>query len=396
MKQDIYLILYNKIKNEAAAVFLANVCYFLLCVCYFIRSAFLKKDIVRPNIGESRRMVEAVSPKPVSAHQIVNQPVDPEVDLSVIIPVYNYEHVLENMLRSVLNQRTRFSYEVVVVDDGSREEAKCILRRYQDVENVRVIFQENQGISGARNTGLNAIRGKYVMFVDCDDTVHEDIVEKLMGEACRTGADIVMGAHALVREKNGAEISRRKDIYPAANLERYRDGDVIMNYPGLPWGKVYRRSLFEQVRFPVNYWYEDTVIQFLIFRLAKSFSYVPEVLYDYRWYEGNYSKVQSKSSSRVVEHYWIVEYMLEQSRKIGLKADPVEYKVLLRHLGGYLYHAVAGLDEDVKKALFDLACHIVEKHKVAMPNGMNLKLRELEKSFLHRDYAKWVLVSRSL
>lgn len=396
MKEDLYLIFYNKVKNEKIALALTWFAYSLFCLRYFVLKWFRGKHIICQDVTTSRARVEAIGKKPVSNYEIVNRKTDASVELSIIIPVYNYENVLEEMIGSVINQQTQFRYEVILVDDGSREPAKEILRKYENTERIKVIYQENQGISGARNTGINAACGRYIMFVDCDDVVHCDIVEKLMREAVKTNADIVIGAHALVKQKDGAEISRRNEIYTAYDLENYQDGDGIMKYPGLPWGKVYKRELFEKVRFPVNYWYEDTIVQFLLFRLAKSYSYVPEVLYDYRWYEGNYSKVQSRSNTRVVEHYWIVEYMLEESRRIGLKADAVEYKVLLRHLGSYLYFAVASLPEDDKIAIFNLACSLVEANRVAVNNRMNLKLRELETSFREKDYTKWVLASTKL
>ncbi len=396
MKHALYLRFYALVKNETLALWLTRLAYLPVCARYFLKKWCSGKCTVDMEAAEARQRVEAVEKSPVSRFEIRNAPVDPAVDLSVIIPVYNYESVLDEMIRSVLEQKTHYRYEVILVDDGSREPAKEILRRYESRDNVTVIYQQNQGISGARNTGLNAARGKYVMFVDCDDVVHADIVQTLVDEAEKTGADIVMGGHALVKQEQGVEVSRADNIYPQGNLERYRDGDRIMNYPGLPWGKVYQRSLFAQVRFPVNFWYEDTVVHFLLFRLAKGFSYVPRVLYDYRWYEGNFSKVQSQSNVRVLEHYWIVEYMLQECRRVGLLADPVEYKVLLRHLGSYLYNGIAALPEETKQAVFCLACGLIEENRVEMPNGMNLQLRELEKAFLRRDYRGWMLAASLL
>lgn len=396
MKQTLYMIFLNKIKNPALARLLARLAYMVYCLRYFAKCLVTPKRIIHEDVEVSRKRVSTIEEKPVSSPQIRHCAVDKSIDLSIIIPVYNYELVLEKMLQSVLNQQTKYRYEVIIVDDGSREPAKEILRKYENRPLVTVIYQQNQGISGARNTGLSHARGKYIMFVDCDDTVHSDIVEKLMAEAYRTDVDIVIGAHALVKEKDGEEISRRADIYSPRNLECYRDGDSIMNYPGLPWGKVYKRALFDQVRFPLNYWYEDTIVHFLLFRLAKSYSYLPEVLYDYRWYEGNYSKVQSKSVTRVVEHYWITELMLEESRRLGLPSDSVEYKVLLRHLGGMLYHPIKGLAEEDRIAIFNLACDLAASNKVKAHRRMPLMLRELESSLLKKDYAKWVLASTLL
>lgn len=397
MKQGLYLKIFNKINNEKISALLANLIYFLVCIKYVLIKAFRKKQkSVLPSVSAAREKLMAISPKPLSDIVVENLPVKEGLDLSIIVPVYNYEKVIRRMIESILNQKTRYSYELILVDDGSNEETKSILWEYQERANVKLIFQKNMGISGARNTGLSVAEGKYIMFVDCDDTVHSDIVEKLLSRANGTNADIVMCGHRLIKERDGQIISVRNDIYPVYNLEGYKDGDYIMNYPGLPWGKVYKKYLFQNIRYPLNYWYEDTIIQFLVFRMAKSFEYIPEALYDYRWYEGNYSKVQSKSRSKVIDHYWVLEYIIKENQKLNLKNDKIFYKTLLRHLGSYLYNAVSVLDEQTQKEIFAMACNLTEQFKPDENYSLNYKLSELEKCFDKKDYYIWRIISTML
>ena len=390
MKQSIYLVIYNKVSNELVSIMLTNIIYFFVCIKYILVKILRerKKDVL-PSIAEARERLTSISPKPVSEVVINNLPERAGLDLSIIVPVYNYEKVIQRMIESILKQKTKYTYELILVDDGSNEATKSILREYQARPNVKLIFQKNMGISGARNTGLSVAEGKYIMFVDCDDTVHCDIVEKLLTRANETDADIVMCGHRLVKEKEGNVLSIRNDIYPVHNLEGYKDGDYIMNYPGLPWGKVYKKYLFHDIRYPLNYWYEDTIIQFLVFRMAKSFEYIPEALYDYRWYEGNYSKVQSKSKSKVADHYWILEYIIQENRRLHMKTDKIFYKTLIRHLGSYLYNTVSVLDEETQKAVFALACNLVKLCKPSEKYSLNYKLSQLEKCFLKKKYGLW-------
>ncbi len=86
---------------------------------------------------------------------------------SVVIPLYNKEHYIEATIRSVLNQTCK-DYEVIVVDDGSKDNSLALARKYEG-ERVRIIAQENQGVSVARNTGILNARGKYIAFLDADD-----------------------------------------------------------------------------------------------------------------------------------------------------------------------------------------------------------------------------------
>ena len=85
------------------------------------------------------------------------------------------------------------------------------------------------------------------MFIDCDDTVHDDIVECIMSEAMKNDRDMVMCAHNLSKEKDGKIFCVNPQIYPKYNLLGYKDGDYIWNFAGLPWCKVYKREMFENI-----------------------------------------------------------------------------------------------------------------------------------------------------
>lgn len=398
MTQEYYAYLFGLTGNKIIAYAGATVLYFLVCMrycCCKLRLIFRKKRELLPP-EEAERMVASVwKPEDVPPAECRGS-IDLSMDLSIVVPVYNYENVVESCIDSILNQKTAYRYEVIIVDDGSNDATKAILRQYRNNPIVRLIEQENSGISRARNTGINASTGKYLMFVDCDDCIHQDCVETLLKCAYSEETDLVIGAYALVKKQNGVETGRRDIIYSEQNLVGYTSGDVIMNYPGVPWAKVYKRELFSQVRFPEGYWYEDTIIQFLIFRQARTYTYIPKTVYDYMWYEGNYSKVQKRSSERVLDHYWILEKMLKENDRIGLKRDAVLYKVLLNHLGGYLYKAISDLSEDIQSAVFVLGRQLVLENKPDGPYALNFSLREIEKAYLKNDYEKWKLVSGKL
>lgn len=396
MKQKLYLVIHGKTKSVGVSYVIAQVLYALVCIAYRFFKFFQKEKIIEKDIEFARKQVSKISPKPVSVPQMGYQEVDEKLDLSIIVPVYNYEHVLEEMINSILNQKTSYTFELIIVDDGSGPNAKRILEKYKKLQNVCVIHQQNQGISAARNTGIGASKGKRIMFVDCDDVLKQGIVQELLDIAFEENVDIAMCGHSLVKQENGMELSRREEIYSNWNLENYGSEDIRMNYPGLPWGKVYRRELFRDIRYPVNYWYEDTITQFLVFRKAKSFAYLPKALYDYRWYEGNYSKVQKQSNSRCVEHYWIVEHMLEENDRIGLPRDEVLYRLVLKHLGSYLYFAVCNLDERIIEDIFVLACDLACRVRPEKKCHLSYKLKELERCFACKDYTDWVLACKLL
>ena len=112
--------------------------------------------------------------------------------LSVIVPVYNVEEYLGRCVDSILAQ-TYKHLEVILVDDGAKDKTPEICDKYKDDPRVTVIHQKNRGLSGARNTGLKELFGKYVLLVDSDDILCEGAIEGLLDTAFRYDCDLVEG-----------------------------------------------------------------------------------------------------------------------------------------------------------------------------------------------------------
>ena len=122
--------------------------------------------------------------------------------LSVIVPVYNAEKTLSKAIDSILSQ-TETEIELILVDDGSSDESLAICQSYAERDSrVIIISQENAGVSAARNAGIAAAHGVYIGFVDADDWIAPEMYERLLEEAKRTGADVVM-CDAMTAFSNG-------------------------------------------------------------------------------------------------------------------------------------------------------------------------------------------------
>lgn len=114
------------------------------------------------------------------------------IKVSIIVPIYNVEKYLEECLETLVNQ-TLQEIEIILVIDGSTDGSEIIARKYADrYDNIRMIVQENQGLSGARNTGLRAAQGKYVYFVDSDDYISLNAMELLYHTAEEKNAEVVL------------------------------------------------------------------------------------------------------------------------------------------------------------------------------------------------------------
>lgn len=130
-------------------------------------------------------------------------------DISVIIPVFNTEQYISRAIDSVLNQNFN-SFEIIIVNDGSTDDSREILETYsKKYENIKVIHKENEGLGFARNTGLSYAEGEYILFLDSDDYIDKDTLEKVYNRAINTNADITVFNMRKVRELDNSIIEEQ-------------------------------------------------------------------------------------------------------------------------------------------------------------------------------------------
>ncbi len=397
MTYGIYFRLYRIFRSEKISIFLTRIWKTLYLLKFLVKKAFLHKRKIMLTREQAEKRIRDAYPDPG------RRPVYPTGDnkegggrflLSIIIPVYNYADVLNECLDSVIRQKTQYSYEVIIIDDGSTDGSADVIEKYGQYDNVRFIRQENQGIGAARNRGLDEAVGKYIMFIDCDDCIHEDLVEKMLSRAAETDADIVECAYNLVKKRNGQIYQVIPNIYPESDLTGYGEECRLLNYEGLPWGKVYKSGLFDGVRYFPGYWNEDTIIQWLIFPQCKKFSYISEAEYDYSWYENNFSHIQGKQSDiRSLEYLWLLKAIMERYDELAFQKGEFFYCLLLTHLSWYLYPKLRELGEEILEAAFVAAGTIVKENRPSEPCQLPYVLKQVEKSFLQDDYELWKLAS---
>ena len=136
----------------------------ILCTCASMCTPFLRKQSML-NPHTARDILDRYQPKPAGTADGCNTLLDPTCDLQIVVPAYNVEKYLAACMDSILNQQTKYTYKVVLVDDGATDQTPQIADRYADDERVMVIHQENRGLSGARNQALNRLTGKYMSMV---------------------------------------------------------------------------------------------------------------------------------------------------------------------------------------------------------------------------------------
>lgn len=211
--------------------------------------------------------------------------------VSVIVPVYNVESYLEKCVNSVLNQSFR-DWELILVDDGSTDSSGklCDVLQQGD-DRVRVIHQENAGLGGARNTGIQAAEGTWLLFVDSDDAIEPHTLEKALETAEETGSELVFFSFASVTEEGLTQEVFHPGLPTHRPLTLADTPRLLLAGPSA-WNKLYKASLFldSGVRFPGRVWYEDIRTTLKLLPKAACCGAMEEVCYRYLLREGSITK----------------------------------------------------------------------------------------------------------
>lgn len=204
--------------------------------------------------------------------------------ISVIVPIYKVEKYLRRCVDSILAQ-TYSDLEVILVDDGSPDGCPEICDAYREKDHrVKVIHQENSGLSAARNSGLDICTGEYITFVDSDDWLHLQMLERLWS-VINTSPEIGMVTCGFSRvfeddipeetiARQPAEVFSGKDT-----MERFYDANGGIY--AMVWAKLYRRALFRDIRFPVGRLCEDDFVTHKLIMSAGRCAILKEKLYFY-------------------------------------------------------------------------------------------------------------------
>lgn len=233
--------------------------------------------------------------------------------------------------------------------------------------------------------------GKYIGFIDSDDYISNEYIQKLMNRALEKNADIVKcGYYAENLDSHEKHAILYKDLSVNRGLE-----NQILELNGFLWGAVIKNELFSDFRIPENFWYEDMITRVIIYRKCRRFEFLNEPLYYYVQHEGNISKKVEKSNDvKCLDQYFLGIKLYELSNKIGLKKDEILYKILLNEFGMMLWSRTRKVNKKIRRKVFLCACEFLNQFKV---NHM-LSLTEMEGNYViafeKHNYLLWKLSSQ--
>ena len=202
--------------------------------------------------------------------------------VSVVIPVYNVEKYVARCIESVINQ-VYSNIEIIIVNDGSTDNSENICKAYDEMEDrIVYIYQENQGLAGARNTGICYAKGEYIVFVDSDDYVAVNYVSRLYELIKQYDADIAMCGHRKTCRDDEIVDEVFYPLYQYSGQELIRsmyEHDILEI--NVAWNKMYHRKMFAKEQFPVGKLHEDFVLNTKLMYYSKRIVYTYEPLYFY-------------------------------------------------------------------------------------------------------------------
>lgn len=204
--------------------------------------------------------------------------------ISVIVPCYNIEEYVERCIKSIIHQ-TYKNLEIIAIDDGSKDNTGEILDRIAAVESRMIVFHfQNEGLSCARNHGLENANGMFIMCIDGDDFIDTDMIRKLYNMAIRHDLDLVASNYVLYYSKEKQVVGNTTDK-TCAN-ETSEDFINRLFEPSKCFcsacAKLYKRELFEGVEYPRDVFFgEDMLVAPILFDKAKRLGYTEEPLYFY-------------------------------------------------------------------------------------------------------------------
>ena len=246
------------------------------------------------------------------------------MEISVIVPVYNVEKYLEDCLKSLVNQ-TFQDMEIICVNDGSTDNSAEILKKYEG--KIKIITQENQGLSGARNTGIKAAQGRYIGFVDSDDWIDSNFYEKLHNAITETNSDIA--AASIIRGEVKYRVKYTEQQVFSSLSEK-------ISVCGIPkscyvWNKLYRAELVKRFEFKQGVYYEDVCWIPEIIKTANKLVTVPDTEYHYR--RNSSSIVKSVKSPKKQEDFYnsqisLLKFFDENNISVNEKYRHITKKII--------------------------------------------------------------------
>lgn len=294
-------------------------------------------------------------------------------EISVIVPVFKVEKYLDKCVESIVNQ-TFGDFELFLVDDGSPDNCHEMCDSWAKKDGrIKVIHKENGGLSDARNVALDKITGKYICFIDSDDYVPADSLEAMYNSLKNNDADIAVG-NMISFDENGAE----KDFYVPFTEETVLCGDDVLKTLSQPCAcnRLYKSSVFNDLRYPVGRLYEDVFIWHKVLSQVKTIVFTGRT--NYYYYIRSDSIMHQEYNIRFTDIIDAIQERYEWLESIGQKELALDARLFVYSRVAVAYAHLDKNNPEHKKRLDEIDVIYNDCYKVLMKSksvGLQQKIR---------------------
>ena len=297
--------------------------------------------------------------------------------ISIIVPVYNTAKYLTKCLDSILNQ-TFQDFEIIIVSDGPLD-ADIICDSYEKkYSNIKLIKNINKGLGGARNKGLDIAQGEYILFVDSDDWIENDL-KKLL-EYFNDSIDVIVFGINLIKDNCSIRKSLRKYFDLKFNGLTRIDDNVIFNTNVQVWNKIYKKSIIDKfnIKFPENMHYEDFPFHFIYFANIKQAYYLNEKFYNYLQRKDSLIRATYRHElNKIKDHINGCYFIFQKFKELNIFENN---KILFSKIyGEWILTALRHLKKDDKSEFLNFAYEVYKKMGIAPESSEVLKMLENKK-----------------
>lgn len=319
-------------------------------------------------------------------------------NISIIIPAYNCEHFIERCLQSLVDQ-SESNYEVIIVNDGSTDKTEHICNKFINkckLKNFRLITQENQGVSAARNRGLTEATGEYITFIDADDYVSNDFIKQIITKAFGNdftvynfyednGNKIIENDYFDIIKENKTETLIINLLTP--KIAKKISGFQINSIRNV-WGKVYKKNIIEKHKILFNKnlkYFEDGLFNLEYLQKSKTIEIVNECIYYYytcavnsatnKQHKGIFleNEEKIKLTSNLIEKY--------NSKKINDSFGIFKFDLLMSYLKKDLFHSSNKNTKIAKRN--ELKNKLQTENKINYLNNVKFDYLNLKKKLIY-------------
>ena len=314
--------------------------------------------------------------------------------ISVIIPVYNSQNYIGECLESIINQ-TYNNLEIIIVNDGSDDNSLKIMKKYKELdERVIIINKENEGVSVARNVGIDAASSEWLTFVDSDDYLEKDAIENLVKGIDKDTQMVISNVYCVVNNKRKVapcEYSK-KTVFQENNKREliesiiYDNNKWKMKYAATPFAKLYSKNLLIENK--INFVKgitngEDGVFNFLCYNYAKKIIFIENLTYNYRLYPESASK---KYDSNLIKNY--TKLLIELEKQL------IERNLYKKYENEYRFSVLRRLNKFFNKYFFDKRTK--KTYRELKKEFKNLLETQPYKNIIYNGNTKFLSIKRKL